>query len=453
MPKLNFTDSSKKEKNAFWIELIGTSATFPLESRIFHSISIGLIGLAFLYIPYNLYAGLYVAALSALIYGVIFVQQYYNSRVNGKPYSSTLFALTGIIILGANYFTNSGIHGSTDVIWPAYLLLVFTISPYNQHLRWLILYIVCFLILHTVEYYHPELVQHPFGPGKGEFIDRITAFPLPVLLIYIIIKLIRQGYDTERLATQEKTIAIEKSKEQILLQKDQLEKSNMEKNKLMSIISHDLRAPLTNIQTYLEMLNENEVDSVDRPVLENALLKSTNGAMAMLSNLLHWSKSQMEGLNVNLLELDLLTVLTDTLEMEKILASKKSIVLNYQIQSKLTVIADVDMLQLVVRNLISNAIKFTPEGGTISVSVEVVAAQCKLTVRDTGKGIPGNIHEKIFSIRSEPSYGTNNEKGVGLGLVLCKEFIERQGGSIGFQSKPGTGSNFFIFLPLAVDNN
>jgi two-component system sensor histidine kinase/response regulator len=419
MPKLNFRDSSIKEKNAFWLELIGTTATFPLESRIFHSISLGLIVLAVIYVPYNLYAGLYVAALSALICMLIFVQQYYNSRVNGKPHSNILFGLTGIILLGVNYFTNSGINGSTDVIWPAYLLLVFTISPYNQHLRWLLVYLFGFLILHTVEHFHPELVLHPFGPGKGQFIDRITAFPLPVLLIYIIIKLIRQGYDKERIATQEKTIAIEKSKEQILLQKDQLEKSNMEKNKLMSIISHDLRAPLTNIQTYLEMLNDNEVDSADRPVLENALLKSTNGAMAMLSNLLHWSKSQMEGLNVNLLELDLLTVLTDTLEMEKILASKKSIVLNYQIQSKLTIIADVDMLQLVVRNLISNAIKFSPEGAAIHVSAEVIDVQCKLTVLDTGKGIAEDNHEKIFSIKSEPSFGTNNEKGVGLGLVLC----------------------------------
>src|SRR3546814_8764256 len=85
----------------------------------------------------------------------------------------------GIIIFGVNYFSNSGISGSTDLIWPAYLLLVFAISPYHQHIKWLIVYLLCFLILHTVEYYYPFLIKHPFSAGKGQFIDRVTAFPMP----------------------------------------------------------------------------------------------------------------------------------------------------------------------------------------------------------------------------------------------------------------------------------
>ncbi len=359
----------------------------------------------------------------------MFVQQYYNSRVNGVPHSNALVGLSGIIILGFNYFTNSGINGSTDVIWPASLLLVFAISPYKQHLWWLLIYVFGFLIIHTIEYYHPELIQHPFSAGKGQFIDRITAFPLPVILIYIIIKFIRQRYDKERM---------------------ELEKSNIEKNKLMSIISHDLRAPLTNIQNYLELLNDNEIDSADRPRLEKSLLKSTNSAMDMLSNLLHWSKSQMDGLNVHLVEVELITVLHSTLELEKIIALKKNITLNNTIPAALAIVADVDMLQLVVRNLVSNAIKFTPEGGTIDVTAIVEGETCEISVTDNGKGIDDDRQDRIFSMKSEPSYGTNNEKGVGLGLVLCKEFIERQGGTISFKSTSGGGSSFFIVLPLAV---
>lgn len=452
MPKFNFSIlnyQTLKRKNTSWSELIGSPSMFPLESRIFHSISIGLIALSAVYAPYNLYEGLYIGSFSALLIGSFFFYQYYYSRFHGKQHSNTLFGLTGILIFGVNYFSNSGINGSTDLIWPAYLLLVFAISPYRQHIKWLIVYLLCFLVLHMIEYYYPSLVKYPFSAGRGQFIDRVTAFPIPVVAIYIIIKFIRQSYDKERKAAEEKTIAIEESKEQILLQKDLLELSNIEKNKLMSIISHDLRTPLINIQSYLELLDENGLDNTERPVLEKALLKSTNNAIEMLSNLLHWSKSQMEGPSVSLLEVNLLTVLLGTLEMEKVHALKKDISLTYGISPQLTVIADVDMLQLVVRNLISNAVKFTPQGGQIIIDAQLIQDECKITVSDNGKGIPEDKQESIFSIKSQPAFGTNNERGVGLGLVLCKEFIERQGGRIDFESDPGLGSSFFIFIPLA----
>lgn len=451
MPKFAFNIlnyQSLKRKNTFGYDLIGNPSEFSLESRIFHSISVGLIFLTVLYVPYNLYAGMYVASFSAFVLGSFFSYQYYYSRVYSKKHNSTVFAVTGILIFGVNYFSNSGINGSTDLIWPAYLSLVLAISPYRQHLTWLVFYLLCFLALHIIEFYYPSLVQYPFKAGRGQFIDRVTAFPMPVIGIYLIVKYIRQSHDKERKAAEEKTIAVEISKEQILMQKGLLEQSNNEKNKLMSIISHDLRTPLINIQNYLELLNENEVNSTDRPALEKALLKSTNNAMDMLSNLLHWSKSQMEGPSVQLLEVNLLTVLLGTLEMEKLHALKKNISLNYYIPPQLMVVADVDMLQLVVRNLISNALKFTPHGGLINVDAELLSCECKITVSDTGNGIPEDQQENLFSIKSKPAYGTNNEKGVGLGLVLCKEFIERQGGSIGFESTLGIGTSFFLFVPI-----
>lgn len=343
------------------------------------------------------------------------------------------FGLAGIVIFGLNYFANSGINGSTDLIWPAYLLLIFAISPYRQHIIWLIVYLLGFLIIHAIEFYYPSLVSHPFVAGQGQFIDRITAFPLPVILTYLIIKFIRRSYDVEKKAAEEKTLAVEKI--------------NIEKSKLMSIISHDLRTPLMNIQNYLALLNENQIDNQERPALEKSLLNSTNNAMEMLSNLLNWSKSQIKGTNVQLLEVNLLDVLLSTLNMEKTHAFKKDISLSYTIPHQLMVIADVDMLQLVVRNLLSNAIKFTPQGGIITLDAKLEKKECKITVSDNGKGISLAKQEKIFSIKSEASFGTNNEKGVGLGLVLCKEFIEQQGGRIGFESIEGAGSTFFIFIP------
>jgi two-component system sensor histidine kinase/response regulator len=447
-PKSSIFNSQFKKEDTFWLTLIGNPLAFALESRIFHSISIGLILVSILYAPYNLYAGLYISSLSAFVFALFFAHQYCNSRFNGKKHSNILFGVFGIVIFGVNFFANAGINGSTDLIWPAYLLVLLAITPYSQHLTWLLVYVICFLVLHSIAHVYPDLVKHPFTAGKGQFIDRITAFPLPVLVIYIIIRFMRRSHDNERKTAEEKTIAVEESKAQILIQKEQLEQSNIEKNKLMSIISHDLRTPLFNIQNYLELLNTNEVDSTDRPILEKALLQTTNNTVKMLSNLLHWSRSQMEGIHVQLAEANLLTILSGTLEMEKINALKKEIILSYIIPENLLVIADIDMLQLVIRNLINNAVKFTPSGGSIEIDAQIVLNQCKITVSDNGSGMTADQQKKVFSMQAEPSYGTANEKGVGLGLVLCKEFIERQGGNIDFESKSGLGSSFYIFIPL-----
>jgi len=397
-----------------------------------------------LYVPYNLYAGLYIGSISAFTIGLFFSHQYYYSRFKSKPHSNVLFGLIGILILSINYFSNSGIHGSTDLIWPIYLLLVFAISPYQHHLKWLALYVIVFLALHIIEYNFPGWVKYPFTIGKGQFIDRITAFPMPIVGIYVIIKFIRQNYDKERKAAEEKTIAIE-------ISRAELEKSNTEKSKMMSIISHDLRTPLLNIQNYLVLLNEQGVNSEERVLLEKSLLNTTNNAIEMLSNLLHWSKSQMKGSSVNLVHTHLNETLLSTFEMEKTNALKKEIALNFDVPPELKVIVDVNMLQLVVRNLISNAIKFTPNKGLIAVNAEIIGNECKITITDSGKGISKEKQENIFSIKAEPEYGTNHEKGVGLGLVLCKEFIEHQNGRIGFESNLNLGSSFFIFIPLAPE--
>lgn len=439
-----------KNLQELWLRLIGRPPDFSLESRIYHSISIGVLVLAVFYIPYNAFAGLYVAAVSCVFLSALFSIQYYRSRVHKHPPSTALFAITGLVIFSVNYFANSGIHGSTDIIWPSYLLLVFAISPYRQHTFWLVVYLIVFFILHITAYQYPHLVKYPFNIGKGQLTDRLTAFPLPVIGIYIVIRFIRRSYDKERVAADEKAIAIEARNQQILLQTHQLEQSNAEKNKLMSIVSHDMRAPLTHIQGYLELLNSHVLESHERPALEQQLLAATNSTLEMLTNMLQWSRAQMEGSGVHLANINLLKTIQATLEMGKTQAGKKDISYNYIIHPDITVTADVDMLQLVVRNLVSNAIKFTPVGGTINIDAKPIGNECKITVADNGNGIDREKQDKIFSISTEPAFGTNNEKGVGLGLLLCKEFTERQGGRIGFESVFGQGSSFFIFIAIPV---
>ncbi|MGN6477279.1 MAG: sensor histidine kinase, partial [Flavipsychrobacter sp.] len=252
----------------------------------------------------------------------------------------------------------------------------------------------------------------------------------------IIIIFLRRSYDRERVASMEKA--------------DLLAQSNAEKNKLLSIISHDMRAPFTHIQGYLQLLSQVEINSMERLELEKELLSATDQTIEMLSNLLYWSRSQMEGVAANLVETNLLTVVNNTLEIEKALAARKGIHLSYHIDEHITVVADANMLQLVTRNIVNNAIKFTPQGGSIDIRTDVAGGECRIIVADNGKGIETDRQAILFSMESGSTFGTNNEKGVGLGLPLCKEFMERQGGHIDFESTPGKGSTFYISVPLAA---
>lgn len=411
-----------------WRTLIGNPSDFTLETRIFHSISLGLVLLTAVYVPYNLFAGLYVASLSCAVFGGAFAFEYYRSRFRLLPYRSFLFGLMGLVILSVNYFTNSGIQGSTDLVWPTYLLLLLTICPLRRQPAWVITYLIVFGLVHVAEYRYPQLVHYPFRVGHGQFIDRITAFPIPVLGMAIVIGFFRRNYDKERATVAQRDI---------------------EKSRLLSILSHDIRAPFIQVMQYVELLGDQSLSANERIFLEQSLKKANNQTLNLVTNLLYWSRSQLEGAIIHITPLPLLTTLNNTLEIAATLAAEKDIRLELHIDSSVRVKGDADMLQLVVRNLLQNAVKFTGPGGIIRIESAIADNSCRITVSDTGKGIAPQQLETLFSGLTTPSNGTANEKGVGLGLQLCHEFIERQGGSISVKSEPGRGSVFSIELPLA----
>jgi signal transduction histidine kinase len=169
----------------------------------------------------------------------------------------------------------------------------------------------------------------------------------------------------------------------------------------------------------------------------------------MLVNLLLWSKAQMEGSKTNLQRINVANTLDATLEVQERLARKKGIVLTHNIDKGVDVVADYDMVQLVIRNLVNNAVKFTQPGGKISVTAYPVGNECQVMIEDNGQGIPAEKQKDIFSLKTS-TYGTNNEKGVGLGLALCKEFVEKQGGRLWFESEWGRGTIFYVLLPLHI---
>lgn len=260
-----------------------------------------------------------------------------------------------------------------------------------------------------------------------------------LIIIYFILTSIITSYNRERLLAEKRA--------------EQLEIANQSKNKLFSILAHDLRSPLNSIQSFLEISMEVEIEEEEKRSINSSLLKETKYTGQMLINLLSWSKTQMEGASVKLLVLNLEWALETTLLLQTSLAEEKGLILNNKLLPNLYVIADSDMLELIVRNLLNNAIKFTPPGGQITISSEVHGKECWIKIQDTGIGIDKVDFGHIFSLNSQSTYGTNQEKGVGLGLVLCKEFIELQEGRIWVESTLNVGTTFFISLQISSQND
>ncbi|MDO3624673.1 sensor histidine kinase KdpD [Mucilaginibacter sp. BT774] len=432
-----------------WLKLTGDPSVFPLEYRIFHALCIVMIIAMMITIPVNLIISEWVAAGLCVVAGCVFAFFLYRSRFGGKVRGSIFMtALICNALFFVNYFYNSGISGPNDVVFALSLYLIVFVTPKKQHKYWLGVNVILLLAMHLIEYYYPKLVPYTYLSRSDRFIDVTSAYMIGVLIMYFTIKNVRNNYDFERLQVEEKRKDIEQQHQFILAQNEQLEHINSEKNKLMSIIAHDLRGPLSNIQNYLELVGEYGLDKEEREVVESDLLRVTQSTLNMLSKLLIWSKSQMDGVVVKLSDMRLNETLKNTLEMERIMASKKDIELTYEVDPAINVVADSDMLQLVVRNIVSNAIKFTPAGGKVDVSTRLINNECRISIADNGRGIAYEQQGDMFTLKARSTFGTANEKGVGLGLILCKEFTEQQGGRISFESIPGHGSTFHIFMPL-----
>lgn len=226
---------------------------------------------------------------------------------------------------------------------------------------------------------------------------------------------------------------------------------NQNKDKFFSIIAHDLRSPFTSLLGFSEYLAKYARDCTHAEIEEYSLQmhKSAKSLFALLENLLQWSRLQsgqieFEKTNVNLEEIS-----KRIFELFKDLAQNKNIRIINKIDNSLVINTDPNILETVFRNLISNAIKFTKPGGEIHLYSTIFKNHIEFTVQDNGIGMSEEDVEKLFRIDVQyTTEGTNNEKGTGLGLVICREFIEKGGGTIKLSSKPGKGSEFKFTLPL-----
>ena len=220
------------------------------------------------------------------------------------------------------------------------------------------------------------------------------------------------------------------------------------KDKLFSVVAHDLRSPIGSLMSLLMMANDNLIDADMQAQLFKDISNEVDDVYGLLDNLLRWSKSQMQGIIPAPAYFDAQEVsreVTDTLQG---VALSKKIVLANRIGCQ-QLYTDRDMFSVVVRNLTMNAIKYTSENGEVTLSSELSGNMLVISVKDTGIGMPQDVQDKLFKISGSRSRrGTNNESGVGLGLILCADFVKANGGSIWFNSKQGEGSTFFFKMPI-----
>ena len=237
---------------------------------------------------------------------------------------------------------------------------------------------------------------------------------------------------------------------QILEQHEELIRVNQTKDKFLSIIGHDLRNPIgafKDVVSQLAEFPEMFTDELRKQILTE-LRDEAENTYFLLDNLLLWAKTQKNSIQFKPEKLKLNLVVKNNIILNTRLAERKNIKLNLNIEPDILVYADHNMVDLIIRNLLSNAIKFTPENGIVRLMVqEVEGGKYEVQVKDTGVGIDEKDLPRIFDENDHLStYGTGNEKGSGLGLILCREFVEMNGGTIRVESKPGKGSTFSFTL-------
>ncbi|TAE71002.1 MAG: GHKL domain-containing protein [Bacteroidetes bacterium] len=246
-----------------------------------------------------------------------------------------------------------------------------------------------------------------------------------------------------------KNAEIDQQNEELAAQAENLKEMGLFKDQLFSIISHDLRSPLAQVQSVLGVLDSGLIEMEEFMELIPDLTKTINVSADLLQNLLIWAKSQMQGQNIERQNFDIQEIIEQNIKLFNKGAQNKKVILETNLKESLFVAADKNMTDLVIRNLVNNAIKFCRENDKILISTQEQANNMLcVCIADTGTGIAQKNIDKLFSNKGFTQKGTSGEKGTGLGLTLCKDFVEKNNGKIWVESKEGEGSQFYFTLPL-----
>ncbi|HMH34492.1 MAG TPA: HAMP domain-containing sensor histidine kinase [Puia sp.] len=409
--------------------------------------------------------------------------------------------ITGIVVPVVCILTNNHFSATSFVIatLPAYVsFLVLCLNFYYKHEAGIIVYFILYPVVTCIVYLNgmdlgADLFFILFGILSLFFLQEISHMLFAVgfsMISYFILAVVNQKYTFQlqtaniffyyfneitaivfifyglflikkensvyqlgilasNHALQGKNNEIQKQKEEIeekaeLLrnQTTELTELNSLKNKLFSIIAHDLKSPMYALRNLFNHVQQYNLPAAEIRKMIPDVVNDLNYTTGLMENLLLWAKSQMQSTTLRKEDIDISRMIQDTIQLLHLQADAKKINILNRIDTSHDVRADKDMIALVLRNLISNAIKFTPEKGTISISLKEKNTVTEVSVQDTGVGMSPEYLEKINQNNYFSTKGTSSESGTGLGLMLCKEFLQKNGGQLYISSEPGKGSVF-----------
>lgn len=275
--------------------------------------------------------------------------------------------------------------------------------------------------------------------------QRYVNAALLILLIFIIVTfLVHRNQKIQKRLNTELT-----GKQEILEKREvELNESNETKNKLFSIIGHDLRGPIGALQELLKLFSEGEMGQKEFLDFIPKLREDIDHIFFTLNNLLSWGRTQMNGSVTQPTIVDIDSLVKENVKLLTEIAKKKSIKIVNQVEENTLTWSDTNQIDIVVRNLLSNALKFTPMNGMVTITAVDMEDCWQVSVKDNGVGMDKITQSKLFDKNANvSSYGTNNEKGTGLGLSLCKEMVEKNNGNIWVESNINSGSSFYFTLP------
>ncbi|NML40208.1 HAMP domain-containing histidine kinase [Chitinophaga sp. G-6-1-13] len=233
-------------------------------------------------------------------------------------------------------------------------------------------------------------------------------------------------------------------------QREALATMNKDKEKLFSIVAHDIRSPLATLEILLDMFRKGEYPEDEMEEAAAILHKKISQLGGSLDNVLRWSSRSMKGIQAQPVNFYLGPLATEVLYFFEMTIQQKGITVETSIPDDLMLYADKDQVSVILRNFLSNALKFSYAGGVIELKAQAVGAQVGIGITDHGTGMPPTQVLNLFSYNQSPGYGTGGERGTGLGLILCKEFAQQNNGTITVESNVDKGTRFTVYLPVGI---
>jgi signal transduction histidine kinase len=376
-----------------------------------------------------------------LLSGVVFVL-YYFVRFK-KIFDPFIIPIVIISILGisAIWIYNGGINGSN--IMPAFVILILglIVVPEKSKIYIISLFISVNIFILIIQLYRPDLIIN-FPTETDRWIDNLLTVIYASILIFLIIRFVHKNYTLERLKA-------EKSEKKLI-------QLNADKDLFLSILSHDLRSPLNSLFNLSELLKNDfrqlGIDEIDSIAIQ--INKTARNTSLLVEDILLWARTQQGKIPFNPQNLSLREICYNILESHNPLACAKNITVNYTPSEEIYIYADIDMIKAILRNLVSNAIKFTDHSGVVNITADRTESGIVISVSDNGIGIKPEDLPRLFNNYDVfTTKGTDNEAGTGLGLMLVKEFVTKHGGYVRVESDYGKGSIFKFSLPLSGEHS